>query len=238
MKDAKTIAQEYFETLWREAEPKIVAGEIVPARMRDGSTDPVDYCLSTVSRVSSQPDSTAFLQNVDTQLNGFFGAAQGQFWYPHASLHISLVGCTPRETTPQAFSEERREKIKSICQNALLNQHGVEVLFQGVGLIGNQVFLQGFPQDNRWEQLRTTVIEHLLRAGEQPIAYVNRAPIHMNIMRITDTSDGTLEKIYKVIEKLREAHFGSIRFTTIEFVLTDFVLSKSNVQSLARYKLD
>ncbi len=238
MNDVKTIAQEYFDTLWRESEPKIVAGEIVPARMRDGTTDPVDYCLSTLSRVASQPNSKVFLQNVATQLPGLVEAARGQFWYPNESLHISLVGCTPRAALPQAFSIVRREKIKNICQQALLNQNGVEVCFQGVGLIGNQVFLQGFPYDNCWTQLRTTVIEYLLRAGEQPIVYANRAPIHMNIMRVTDTSNGALEKMYKVLENLREVRFGAIRFDTIELVLTDFVLSKSNIQLLAEYKLD
>ncbi len=108
---------------------------------------------------------------------------------------------------------------------------------RGVGVTGNQVFIQVFPHDRTWEVLRQELERELRAHGETPIAYPNKAPIHMNIMRITDNEPIRLSKILEVVDQLRSIEIGELDVAIVELIVTDFVLSSASTRSLGRFTL-
>lgn len=238
MTETQKRASERFDIMWQKERTKIIAGDITPAVMKDGETDPVDFCVSTIARLVLQPQGLKTVQSINAALSKLFECANTQFVYPPESLHISLVGCTQRESSASVFSEEHIRNIDSICTNAISNHKYVDVVFKGIGLVGNQIFIQGMPVDNGWEMLRTDVTQDLESNGEHPISYPDKSPIHMNIIRITDASSENLDILRELIDQLREVEIGTVRFFTIELVITDFVVSKKNMTSLKKYSLE
>lgn len=238
MTETQKRASERFDKMWQKESAKLVAGEITPAVMKDGETDPVDFCVSTIARLVLQPQGLETVQSIKTALSKLFESASSQFIYPAESLHISLVGCTQREASASVFSEDHIQNIDSICASAFANHKYIDVVFKGIGIIGNQIFIQGMPVDNGWEMLRTDVTQELENNGENPISYPDKSPIHMNIIRITDASSEKLETLRELIDQLRDIEIGIVRFATIELVITDFVVSKKNMTTLKEYSLE
>jgi len=225
-------AQTYFDALWTRESTNLVEGGIKPAEMKGGATVPVDYCISTIGRVVSQDGGRQVAHTINNLLAVLADDSPAQFVYPPDSMHISMIGCTPRKDSMSAFPPEQIAKIRQICEESLSSIHPSEISFTGVGLTGNQIFLQGYPHDLNWESARKKIDDNLLANGEQPISYPNKFPIHLNIARITDASDKQIAGIRQFIEQNRRVEIGALLFNHIELVITDFVLSKDNFKSL------
>lgn len=238
MTETQKRAKDRFDALWQRERTKLVMGEITPAAMKDGETDPVDFCVSAIARLVLQSEGLEMVQSIKKNLSELFESADTQYIYPPESLHITLVSCTQRESSSSLFSKEHIQKIDSICFNAIANHKYVDIVFKGIGLVGNQVFIQGMPVDDGWETLRADVTKELENNDERPISYHDKSPIHMNIIRITDTSSEKLEILRKLIDQLRDIEIGTMRFAVIELVVTDFVVSKKNMNSLKEYSLE
>lgn len=220
-------AELYFQNLWAKAETSLSTGDISPAEMKDGRTVPINYCVSTVARVITQPQSP--LEKVQKLMEKLKSSLPNQFFYNETSLHISLIGCTPRLPTKEDFPSDQLEKLGMICKDTLSGQGEVQLYLKGIGLIGNQIFVQVFPLDHKWAFFRQTLEENLLKGGEQPISYPNKAPIHLNIMRITDITDGTLQQLEKLLRLLKDVDLGIFTIMNIDFLITDFVLADISV---------
>lgn len=230
-------AQTYFDALWSKESKNLVGGGIKPAEMKDGATVPIDYCVSTIGRVISQDGGRQVAHKVNNLLAVLENNSPAQFVYPPDSMHISMIGCTPRKESMNAFPPEQITKIRQICEESLSSVHPAEISFTGLGITGNQVFLQGYPHDRNWESARKVIDTNLSVKGEQPISYPDKFPIHLNIARITDASDQQIAGIRNFIEQNRTIEIGTLLFDHIELVITDFVLSKNNFQSLHTYNL-
>lgn len=228
-------AEAYFANLWRQARSTWLWHEVRAARMADGLPVPVDYLLTTVARLVHQQH--APLGGVQSVMDRLREAGAGQFFYPLSSLHISLVGCTQRYPSKDVFSAESIEKIRGICAQVLRGRAPAKLTLRGVGIIGNQVFIQVFPHDRTWEVLRQDLEIALSVQGETPITYPNKAPIHMNMMRVTDNEPIRLSQMLGVIDQLRTVEIGELEVSTIEFMVTDFVLSPASTLSLGTFTL-
>lgn len=230
-------ASEYFDELWSRESAKLINGDIAPAEMKDGATVPINYCVSTVGRAISQDNWLQLSQSTNNLIAPLVHQAPGQFIYPSESIHISMIGCTPRKDSMNMFPPTQIEKIKEICGESLSQIKPAIITFRGLGVVGNQIFLQGYPHDRNWEYARKIVDNNLLANGEQPISYSEKFPIHMNIARVTDVSGLNIKRIRNFIEQNRDIEVGTLSFTDIELVLTDFVLSHGNFKSLHTFKL-
>lgn len=228
-------AEHYFVNLWQQSRSKWLCSEVSAASMADGVPVPVDYILTTVGRLVDQLH--APLEAVQSVMDQLSEVGAGQFFYPLCSTHISLVGCTQRYPSKDVFSAERIEKIYRVCAKVLLERGTTKMILRGVGVIGNQVFIQVFPQDRKWEVLRQELELELIANGETPIAYPNKAPIHMNIMRVTDNEPIRLSRILEVVDQLRNIEIGELEVSVVEFMVTDFVLSSASTLSLGRFTL-
>lgn len=218
-------ARARFESLWVAGQEQLARVEIEPAQMRDGTTDPADFCISTIARLINQPNGREIINHLRAKLKALEAALEGQFMYPDESLHVSLIGATPRQASP-VFSANHIDKIAAITRESLLpTDPPALVSFEGVGIMGNQVFIQGVPQNRVWEDHRIRVGNALQAADEAPITYPDSSPIHINIARITDADP---DKLAKIAIELGENHFrqlGEVALSHVELVITDFVVS-------------
>lgn len=221
-------AIERFEKIWETEGRKLFNGDVSPSAMKDGGIVPVDYCISTIARLMQQPHGSEIVTNIRSILFNLFKAANEQFIYPDESLHVSLLGCTQREKS-NVFDRNHIKKIKDIAIQEIQKTEAAEILLKGVGVIGNQIFIQGIPLNKNWEDLRRLFDEKLTSKGENPISYEDKSPIHVNIIRIINSDIHLLRSLHETISQLRDIELGVIKLQTIEVVITDFCVSKKNV---------
>ena len=232
---AGAAAEAYFAALWQRASAEWRAGSVAGARMAHGATVPVDYCLSTIARLGSQPGAPlAAVQRVQTALAV---AGPGQFVYPPASLHVSLLGCTPRHASPDAFTPDQVGRIQEVCARVLSRSGPVRLDLRGVGVQGCQVLVQVLPRIDAWARLRAYLEDALVEIGERPIAYPDKRPIHLNVLRMTDTSPDAPSRMLAAVEALRDAPLGALTIARVELVITDFVVSPRHARTLATFDL-
>lgn len=231
MPAANEEARAYFDQLWQTHRPKWSAGEVIPATMQNGATVPLDFCLTTIARLIEQPQAPVeAVEAVTTRLRQLDNS---QFIYPAESIHISLLGCTPRHPSNR-LDEARIAAIHRACTETLKNFGPVKMSLEGLGIIGNQVFIQVLPQDRQWAEMRRKLEEALLTLGESPIAHPNKAPIHMNILRVTNHSKAELARLLAEIERLHATNFGDFTVSVIDFLITDFVVSPAHSNYISR----
>ncbi len=217
------VTELYFENLWAQARNQLAAGKITAAEMKDGQTVPPNYSVTTVARAAVQPNAPLeAIENITSRLHRDLG---NQFFYQRDAFHISLLGCTPRLPYNAGFELIRIDRIRECCHQVLRAAGEIRMHLKGVGLVGNQVFIQVFPEDDGWAQLRQRLEDALLAVGEEPLSYANKHPVHMNIMRLTDINDDTLAKTLNTLDALRSADIGLFTVRYIEYAITDFVLS-------------
>lgn len=228
MENPKSQAIRRFDRLWEIEGRKLLDGGMVPSEMKHGEIYPVDYCISTIARLSRQPHGSDIISGIRRELSKLFEDADTQYIYPDESLHVSLLGCTQREKT-NIFDREQIERIKEICIREITKKEPAELILKGIGIVGNQIFIQGIPINRAWEELRASIDERLVKIGEHPISYEDKSPVHINLIRIANSPPGLPAALHKVISQLREVELGTIKLTTVEFVITDFCASQKNV---------
>jgi 2'-5' RNA ligase len=228
-------AEHYFAALWERTVPDWKAGSVRPASMKDGTTHPVDYCLSTVALVERQhTDCSAYVRLVRERLQA---VDREQFYYLPESTHITLLGCTSRFPTREAISPDMIQNTTEACREVLINHRSVKMTLQGVGIIGNQIFIQVFPHDRRWAQLRESLETALVARGLAPMSHANKAPIHMNVGRITNAAPERLTRMLDAVQSLRSLEPAEFEVSTIDLLLTDFVIAPEHTQQIARFDL-
>ena len=226
-------AAAYFADLWPRASAEWRAGTISPARMADGATVPVDYCVSTIARLAAQPGGPlARVQEVQAALTA---ASSGQFLTPPPSLHVSVLGCTPRRPSPDQFDVNQVRRIRDTCAGVLGRVGPATFDMRGVGVQGCQVFVQVIPRTGAWADLRQALETALVAAGEAPIFYPDKRPIHLNVLRMTDTSPASLAAMLDAVDALGDAPLGELVIPRVELVLTDFVVSPRHARTLATF---
>ena len=238
MKEIRQRSVSYFDLLWKNESSKLRSGDVEPAIMKDGKTVPVNYCVSTIARLKKQAGGDKVISAMQNKLADHLKQFNSQFIYPEPSMHISLVGCTQREDSLQTFNDGQIRNIINVCTDMLSGEKAVDIQFIGIGLIGNQVFLQGVSFSKGWELMREKLADKLTEAGESPITYSNQSPIHMNFLRIIDISTEQQKLIFGLIKQNRTTDFGKVRFDSIDLVTTDFVLSDGNVDLIKEFKLE
>lgn len=225
----------HFSDLWHRARQKWVSGNITAANMCNGLPIPPDYCLSTIARLVEQKKCP--IENIKLAADKLKRVGKGQFFYPNETLHITLLGCTHRFLSKDAFTGERIGRIFKVCSKILNGKSSVTMTLRGIGIEGDRVFVQVFPNEHRWADLRQELEDSLKAIGEEPISYSNKMPVHLNIMRVTNSNQSELMRLLVAIEEIREIEVGELEVSKINFLLTDFVLSAINTEHLGSFLL-
>ena len=150
---------------------------------------------------------------------------------------VSLLGCTPRRQSPGTFGADQVRRIQGVCAGVLAQSEPVTLSLRGVGVQGCQVYIEVVPHTDAWTRLRWALETALLAAGEEPIAYPDTRPIHLNVARMTDTSRASLDRVLAAVEALRYAPLGELTVSRVELVVTDFVVSPRHARTLATFEL-
>ena len=156
------------------------------------------WCVSTIARVPEVADDVRALR-----LDGYV--------YPAGSLHISLMGCTPREQVPPTL--ERARAIARAVRPAIERFEAVPVEIGRLNVLGAQAFLEVVTDSPDWAAMRIAVADAAEALGEQPIRYADAEPMHLNVARVD-----TLPDLDQGIDRRLE-------LSRIEVVITDFVVS-------------
>jgi hypothetical protein len=235
MKNVDHETTSYFADLWHQQKPKWQLGEVPAAKMEEGMPVPIDYILTTIARVVDQEE--APVPGLIDIGNSLKAVAQGQFIYPFNSLHISLLGCTPRYASLEEFTGDRIRKVSEACHKALSGRGAIQFELRGVGIVGNQVFVQVFPHNYAWAEIRRDMEVELQKIGETPISYSNKLPVHMNILRVTDNRPERLDELLAVIDELHTREVGRLVVSNVALMTTDFIVSPRNTNILHTFTL-
>ena len=227
MEKLKKQAVKRFDRLWEIEGSKLLSADIIPSAMKNGEISPIDFCISTIARLIHQPHGGEIVCRIGSVLSNLFEVADTQFIYPDESLHVSLLGCTQREKT-NVFDSDHINKIRDICMQEIEKKEPAEIILKGIGIVGNQIFIQGIPVNRNWEELRTSIEKKLVNIGENPISFEDKSPVHINIIRIVNSNPDLLTSLHKNISQLRDVELETIKLTTIELLITDFCVSKKN----------
>lgn len=222
MNAAASEARAYFSELWRNQAPAWQAGRVQPLAMSGRRCVPLDYCVTTIARVRDQGRSIPALDAAVTELTA---VAPGQFVYAGDQRHITLVGCTPRHAKPGAVPVERIKRIERAVASVLAETSPAAFDLEGIGILGAQVFAQVIPRDGRWREWRTRLIDSLIALGEAPQTHPSAAPIHLNILRLTEASAAAISTLFAAIERMRERPLGTFIVSRVALVETDFVVT-------------
>jgi hypothetical protein len=227
-------ARHHFAALWQAHAPAWREGLVQPLAMRDGVCVPLDFCVTTIARVVDQ---AAPAPELDAAVERLRAAAPGQFVYGAGQRHITLVGCTPRFVERRALAPERIRRIRDTVATVLADEAPVAFDLDGVGVLGAQVFVQVVPRNRRWQLLRERLAAALAAAGEAPQVHASAAPIHLNVLRVTDAGGSALAPLFAAIESLRRAPIGCLVVSRIALVLTDFVVTPGHTADHAAFAL-
>jgi hypothetical protein len=205
------------------------------ASVDDSTADtpaPTGWCVSAIARIVTNDTSLlAPLQNLQSLLS----TTGGLYRYPAESLHLSLLGCTQREPTPQDRHSPRVAAIVQAFERAALNVTAPTVHLGGLNLIGNQFFVEVLPDDTTWKDFRERLATELTRIGEQPMTHPDSEPVHLNIARIQGRRDA--EALRLLLSEQRPALDVALEIADLELVITDFVVSPESLVQLHRRTL-
>jgi hypothetical protein len=232
---AASEARAYFAGLWQDQAPAWRAGRVRPLAMNGRRCVPLDYCVTTIARLRDQNRPAPEL---DAAVAELAVAVPGQFVYAGDQRHITLVGCTPRHAKPGAVPVERIGRIERAVASVLAEATPAVFDLEGVGILGAQVFAQVVPRDCRWRGWRARLIDALVEMGETPQTHPSAAPIHLNVLRLTEASADVVSTLLTAIERMRVRPLGTLIVSRVALVETDFVVTPELTTDFAAFALD
>lgn len=194
-------------------------------------TPAAGWCVSTLARVCvNAPSLVSRLEALQAELDEI-----GELYvYPSASLHVSLLGCTPREASSPLDQSERLARIDAAVAATLADVPSPTFEIGRLNLIGIQLFLEVYSDSSAWSDLRHRLAEAMTAIGESPLAYADTEPMHLNVARIA-AAPGTAALHDALLAK--HAIGEVLAVTAVELVVTDFLVTPSELRVLATYPL-
>jgi 2'-5' RNA ligase len=234
MSEAAAEARRHFDALWQREAPAWRAGRITPVTMRDGVCLPFDLGLTSIARAVEQSRAPA-LGALAERLRA---VAPAQFIYGPDQHHITLVGFVPRFAVPEEVPPERIDRLRGAVAVALADAAPVTFDLVGLGVLGPQVFIQVVPRARHWQELRERTIEALTPASESAQRFPSTAPIHMNVLRVTDARPSALAELFAAVEAWHDEPFGTLVVDAVAMVMTDFVVTPRHTRRFAAFSLN
>ena len=214
-----------FGRLRAEALAALADGSAARRLAEGGGAVPGGWCVSTIARMAvNDPDALAGLAEAQRAL---LGAGPAQL-SPAASLHVSLLGATRREPGA-AFAPDRLTSIVEAVQKTAAAFPPASVHLGRLNLLGNQWFVEVTPADETWSALRRALVAPLEALGEEPIAYPDTEPMHLNVARLgrLTAPDRAGELLTAPPDVARP-----IALHVVEVVVTDFLVSPATLRVL------
>jgi hypothetical protein len=218
-------ARRRFDRLRGEALAALADGTTARRLAEGDGAVPGGWCVSTIARLAvNDPDALPALAGVQAALP----AAGPARPYPAGSLHVSLLGATQREASPD-FAPERLDGVVEAVHKTVAGVAPAAVHLGRLNLLGNQWFVEVTPADETWSALRRALVAPFEALGEEPIAYPDTEPMHLNVARLERLTDpGRAAALLEAPPGLERA----VVLRAIEVVVTDFLVSPEALRVL------
>ena len=235
--DIRSHLERFYEAQWRRGSAQWISNDVACTNLRNGRPTPVNYCVSTVARLCFQPHSP--MDKVLETLRILSPVDGGVLYqYPRRSLHFTLLGCTQRLPRRSLFTKTRINTIAAQCERILTGAGRTVVNFQGLCISESQIFLQGFPRDLKWAELRSSVETSMKAIGETPISYPNpQLPVFLNIARLATMNPSHVRYLLGQVERLRAQSVGDVVVGRVELMIADQVLSPQRTRRVTYFRL-
>ena len=223
-------ARERFDRLRGEALAALADGTTARRLAEGGAAVPGGWCVSTIARLAvNDPDALPALAGLQAGL----AAAGPAHPYPAGSLHVSLLGATQREASAE-FATERLDGVVEAVHKTAAGVAPTAVHLGRLNLLGNQWFVEVTPADETWSALRRALVAPFEALGEQPIAYPDTEPMHLNVARLERLADP--DRAAALLEAPPDLD-RPVVLRAIEVVVTDFLVSPDTLRVLDTVRL-
>jgi hypothetical protein len=224
--------QRRFKLLWQEWSAKWRDGNVLIENSGD-----LGRCISIVARIAlTNVSQAAQLLAASQEVAGEH--CENLYVYPLDSLHISLIGCTQRRS---GWDLERARKdsqrIASTVRPVVGNFLPQSMEIGPVSVCGSSIFAEVYPESEDWSAMRRIIGVQLAEQGFDPIVYKDTRPVHLNLARLLPNAKPAafLSRIESSREKWSPL---KLEIDQVECILTDFVLTPTEVEVFSKFKFD
>jgi hypothetical protein len=181
---------------------------------------PAGVCVSAIARLAANDRAAGHaVLDVQKRLAARFADLH---LYPEQSLHVTLLGLTPRREPPD-WSADELAALVDLARAGCAPMGPVEARLGRLNLIGGQWFVEVLTDDPAWSVTRARLAGLVRAAGGEPITYADTEPMHVNVARVTGRTGPC-----PVADILRDPDLTvdrDLRLDTVEVVVTDFVVA-------------
>ena len=194
--------------------------------------EPGGWCISAIARLA---ENAAELLDDVAAVQTSAQAVGPLYLYPPQSLHISLLGCTPREPERQDPRSDRATAMRDAAARVVSQFEPVPVRFGRVNATGVQLFIETYTSEPSWASMRKALEEEVRALGEDPLAYADPEPMHLNLARMRDQPDAA--RLQSLLADPSAGLYATAVLDRLDVVVTDFVVSPQGAEVVDTVRL-
>lgn len=174
---------------------------------------------------------------IQSMLRNFRNTLPDQHYYDPGELHTTVLTLISCETDFSLSNLDLQAYIETV-DAGLRHQKRPAISYQGISASNSAIMVQGFPTDSGLEDIRDSLRKTFRSAGLYNTIDKRYKLItaHSTVMRFTSVPDPVANEVFvDLLASYRQKDFGICTPSEIELVLTDWYMSRTNSQVLARF---
>ncbi|MEX2601087.1 MAG: 2'-5' RNA ligase family protein [Balneolaceae bacterium] len=220
-----------YQELWEHSTEKFRMGDFELDPMLNAESDD-RYGITLLARPSGN-----VREKILKLLKHLSASAPGQYSYPGTDLHItvlSIISCHSGFTLDQIDREAYLSLIRPVVQSV----SPFRITFHGVTASPSSILIQGFPEENRLNELRDRLRASFQHSDLQHTIdrRYHRQTAHMTALRFKKPLSNK-ERFLKTLSSVRNEEFGSTLIQELEFVGNDWYQKQEKTELVERIRL-
>jgi 2'-5' RNA ligase len=219
-----------YDALWAGAEAAFAAGNVRTDPHLDNKAADDRRGLSLILR----PD-PAVVREATTPVDELKRLEPDQYYYRPTEYHVTVLSLLTCSAGYQRSGEEI-ERYDRALSAAVAGLSAFRILFQGITGTPEAVMIQGFPEEEALNRLRSRIMEKL--KGEKLSVQQRYAPkgAHITVMRYRRQS-ADFPALAAKLRSLRRRAFGTARVAALQLVENDWYMSSDKLTLIKEYEL-
>lgn len=221
----------HYDQLWDETIPKYHSG-VYGVDPNLNNPDDRRYGITLLIRPPREILSpvTDFLQELQK-------AEPGLYYYNEEDIHLTVLSIISCYVGFELNLINVNDHI-GLIKESLKGIEPFNIHFKGITAASSAVMIQGFPEEDKLNQIRDSLRLHYKRSDLQHRMDVRYAikTAHSSVIRFPQKPSDS-ESFISLLEKYRTYDFGLFTVDTLEFVFNDWYQQKEKGESLATFHL-
>ncbi|WP_234573260.1 2'-5' RNA ligase family protein [Rhodohalobacter sp. 614A] len=223
--------QKHYDRMWDEASGKFKTKQFETDPMIDSSDDD-RYGITLLARPSEQVK-----QNISEMLNEIKSVAPLQYYYPLSDLHftvLSVISCY----SGFSLTDIQSSRYINLIELVTTSFSPFRIRFQGITASPSCIIVQGFPEDDSLNELRTKLREQF-RTSDLQNSIDHRYLLktaHLTCVRFREVPENP-EKVFSSVSQFRNRDFGISKIDRLELVGNDWYQRKEKTTLLDTFHL-